>query len=351
MTRPGSSPRSWLWSGLALLVLPTLVVAADLNFKMQTNLDSILSTIATLGRFNLVTCPGVDRVKTTFCLVGVDPVEALYIAARANGFHVKKLDIRNAGGNAPDTFVVGTKEQIEKSFESMFTRLFRFKHCRVTDLVEKLSSHFEALGVMRVKVDDRTNSLVMHGTGEALARLAALFDELDLPAAEVVALLTLEAGPASKPQPVWQTEVLLASGQETTIELNQGVPAKGDAARSGLTLIGGTLSVMVNGDGHCQARTSLKGVWEDQTGPVTLKFQGQGQLANREEKVLQTIRPTGDRVITLKLKVDVKKMPTQGPSPAPDTKQLRGELDDLTGPTLNQPRPPQPSPDIHLDDL
>ncbi|MBI4864008.1 MAG: hypothetical protein HY815_27685 [Candidatus Riflebacteria bacterium] len=173
--------------GLVSTLAPTRAVAADFNFKQDTELNRIFETIATLGKFNVVISPQV-RAKMTLTLKGVDPLEAMYLVANIHNLKIKKVELKSAGPGAIDTYAIAQPEQIERGFEQGFTRTIRLRYAKAEEVAQVLGKALGKDSGVQFSVDTHkpTNAVIMRGTEEILSKVKTLIDDLDLPVAQVL---------------------------------------------------------------------------------------------------------------------------------------------------------------------
>ncbi len=248
------------WVGVAL-VCAAPALAVDFNFKAGTELAKAFETIAVIGKFNVVVCPGPVGVESTYSARGVEPAEALHMLATAHGLVVKRVRV----GDTP-TFAVGKPEQIRERFESQNTRVLQLRYTSPKAVVSQLAGQIDPKAGVVLSDDERTRKLMARGPEEMLAKVEDLVRALDLPMAQVRLHLVLSAGTPAKLEPVWSGSQVVEAGQDVRFEVSEA----GKAGANGwkVAKLAGQFVVSVNADNFCALKGRVDAEVEGPAGGV-----------------------------------------------------------------------------------
>jgi len=162
-----------------LIQNPTLVTLSLANVDVR----QILETMGRKGGMNLLIDDSVQG-KVTISLKAVPLEEALGLVMK-----MQDLEARRVGS----TLLIATREVFaKKKFTGMQTVLFRIDNSKVTDLEPRIKQALaqgdEKAGneTIRILSDERTNSLIITASEDALDRAKALIQALDIPTPQVL---------------------------------------------------------------------------------------------------------------------------------------------------------------------
>lgn len=171
--------------GLTLAVICSLAwgnAAYAKGFTLKAKdveIRDVFQMIARQGKFNLLLDKSI-RGKVPVELKDVPHEKALELLAKINKLKVKKIkDLEN-------TFVIAPQDVIERGFEQGLTNTYTLRFAKAQDMATILSKALGKSANVNVETDERTNSVVVNGTEDVLAKVRALILNLDRPVPQVL---------------------------------------------------------------------------------------------------------------------------------------------------------------------
>ena len=286
---------AWLVGGL---VLAAPARAVDFNFKAGTELSRTFETIAVIGKFNVVVCPGAGNVEATYSARGVEPAEALAMVAKSHGLAIKRVRTSESL-----TYAVGKPEQIRERFEALNSRTIQLRYTSPKLVASQIANQLDPRSGVLLSEDERTRKLLARGPEEALGKLEDLVRSLDLPLAQLRVKLILSAGAPGKLEPVWTGVQVIEAGQDARFEVAEA----GRAGPNGwkVAKLSGAFTANVNADNFCTLKGRLEAEVESAQGAVKTVIASQTAARAQTEVQLGSHELGGDRALTLTARVEV----------------------------------------------
>ncbi|MEB3329267.1 MAG: secretin N-terminal domain-containing protein [Candidatus Sericytochromatia bacterium] len=158
----------------ALIKNPTFIT---LKFD-NADVREVLRLIAQRGGMNLIID---ESVKGRFTIdVRAVPLDEFFgIVLRTNGLAARRVGT---------SLLIANEEQLRAKIDSSQAATFRLNNAKATDVMRILMGVLEqkSQGKVKVVADERTNSLVVSGTGEDLTKIRNAIRAIDVPAPQVV---------------------------------------------------------------------------------------------------------------------------------------------------------------------
>ena len=326
-----------LGSTVAALATPT-----DFNFK-DVEVQNVCSTIAVLGRFNIVVDPAIGRQKLNFAVRQVEPLDALADVARQIGAQVTR--IHHEEGTTTTTYMIGRPEEVAKQFGKS-SRTIQLRYASVVQVARTLGERIEGLTGTKASIDERTNRLILTGTEEAIGRVTDLLRDVDLPVPSADVRFTLAAGPAGHTVPVWTGTTSATQGK--VVRLNLGTSGAAPTAAWRLGSIEGKVQIRVNADDFMGIGLNVTAALEKDGVRTGFHWATEVQMRAGDDHLVGTVEISPTEVVTLTVHPTLQKATVATPPPVPPD-DCPAQLDG--GTPSRKPASPSPNGDLDLEGI
>jgi hypothetical protein len=336
---------------LRSLVLATAIAAVlaapgmALEFKSrgEQDLESIFSTLALHGRFNIIVSPRVTRTKMVLNFKDLEPRAAVELVARLNNLAVKELPAESS--DSVPTLVVGVAADIAAGFDTYTSRVVRLGYAQAVQVATELATQIGKEDGVRVGADTRTNSVLISGHPAQIERLAELIHALDLPVPQFSVAVSLVLDGKDK-EPLWVGQVDVRNGQRSSFACSQDPIRSESRTPARIGKLAGWLNAACNKDNFLNLQIHVGGDLDLGGNPVRFGTTLSAQLKDGETREIYRVVLAGGRVLSIRINPVVRQLqlsetPAAVPAPAPSARPAPPE----------RPTPGQDLGNINLGDI
>ena len=327
------------------LVLSTLILAGsalatptDFNFK-DVELQCVLQTIAVLGRFNVILCPGAEHSKVSVAVRQIEPLDMLFDVAKQSGLQVVR--VRHEEGSTSTTFMVGPPAQMQSAFGKR-TRTIQLKYASAAQIARTLGERIEGLTGSKTTIDERTNRIILSTGDDGYSEVMNIIRDVDLPVPATTVTLTLVGGTKDKPRTIWTGHAVATQGKPAKIEVS--LASKEKSADWRLTSLDGKAFCRINSEDFIGLELNVGATLEKNGVASGVRWATEVQVRGSDEVTIGTLEVAPGDTITLKAKPVVIGSAT--PTPCDGAGDNQADLDHKTDLEMNGELPPLPAPSL-----